>query len=403
VLSVLRGVRVLDLTRMVAGPFGALMLADLGADVIKLERPGGDEVRSMGPTFVDQGSEGGPLSVYWAAFHRSKRSIVVDLERPEGQAVLRDLARASDVLIENFRAGVAEKLGCDHASLREIAPRLIVCGITGFGRTGPDRELSAFDLTLQARGGTMSLTGEPGGAPVRMGPPMGDLAGGMFAALAIAAALYERERTGVGRAIDLSLLDCQVALLSYAATLALNDGPVLGPQGSGHAHAWPYRMFSARDGALVVAVFTDRFWGPFCRALELDALGADPALATHAQRRARRAELEPLIERRMAERSVREWLEALGREGVACAQVQSVDQVFEDPQVRAREMLARLPQSPSCTVRAAGNPMKFTGEWEGEVHGPAPALGAHTDEVLSTVAGYSPARIAALRAAGIVG
>jgi crotonobetainyl-CoA:carnitine CoA-transferase CaiB-like acyl-CoA transferase len=402
VLSVLRGVRVLDLTRMVAGPYGALLLADLGADVIKLERPGGDEVRAMGPAFVPRDDGREPLSIYWAAFHRSKRSIVVDLERPEGREVLRDLARASDVLIENFRAGVAERLGCDHESLREVAPRLIVCGITGFGRTGPDREQTAFDLTLQARGGTMSLTGEPGRPPVRMGPPMGDLAGGMFAALAIAAALYERERTGVGRAIDLSLLDCQVALLSYAATLGLNGGPVLGPQGSEHAHAWPYRMFAARDGSLVVAVFTDRFWAPFCRALGLEPLGADPTLATHAMRRARRADLEPLIERRMAERSVAEWLEALTREGVACAKVQSVDQVFADPQVLARNMRAELPQGLDRPVFAAGNPMKFTGAWEHETHGPAPDLGAHTDEVLATVAGYPSARIAALRATRVI-
>jgi crotonobetainyl-CoA:carnitine CoA-transferase CaiB-like acyl-CoA transferase len=403
VLSVLRGVRVLDLTRMVAGPYGALLLADLGADVIKLERPGGDEVRAMGPTFVGGSPEEGGMSVYWAAFHRSKRSIVVDLTRPEGRAVMHDLARASDVVIENFRAGVAEKLGCDHATLHGIEPRLIVCGMTGFGRTGPDRDATAFDVTLQARGGTMSITGEPGRMPVRMGPPMGDLAGGMFAALAIAAALYERERTGVGRAIDLSLLDCQVALLAYAGTYALNHGPVLGPQGNGHAHAWPYRAFAARDGNVVVAVFTDRFWPGFCRALGLLAWADDPALATHAQRRARRAEVEPEVERRMRERSVREWLEAFEREEVPCAPVQSVDEVFRDPQVRAREMIASLDQGPLGTIFAPGNPMKFEGEWQGERHGPAPALGAHTDEVLTTVTGYSRERIDALRAQGVLG
>ncbi len=400
-LSVLRGVRVLDLTRMVAGPYGALLLADLGAEVIKVERPGGDEVRAMGPTFVGEGEH--RTSVYFAAFHRSKRSIVLDLTRDEGRAALYDLARASDVVIENFRFGVAEKLRCDAASLHAVNPKLIVCGMTGFGRTGPDRDGTAFDLTLQARGGTMSITGEPGRTPARMGPPMGDLAGGMFAALAIASALYERERTGVGRAIDLSLLDCQVALLAYAATYALNGGPVLGPQGSGHAYAWPYRALTAKDGDFVVAVFTDRFWPGFCRALSLDAWAEDPALATHAQRRARQAELLSVIEPLLRERTAREWLEALEREGVPCAKVQGVDAVFDDEQVRARNMVASLDQGPAGVIGTAGNPMKFVGEWESERHGPVPALGEHTDEVLRAVAGYDDTRIRALRAAGLLG
>jgi crotonobetainyl-CoA:carnitine CoA-transferase CaiB-like acyl-CoA transferase len=249
----------------------------------------------------------------------------------------------------------------------------------------------------------MSITGEPGRTPARMGPPMGDLAGGMFAALAIASALYERERTGVGRAIDLSLLDCQVALLAYAATYALNGGPVLGPQGSGHAYAWPYRALTAKDGDFVVAVFTDRFWPGFCRALSLDAWAEDPALATHAQRRARQAELLSVIEPLLRERTAREWLEALEREGVPCAKVQGVDAVFEDEQVRARNMVASLDQGPAGVIGTAGNPMKFVGEWESERHGPVPALGEHTDEVLRAVAGYDDTRIRALRAAGLLG
>lgn len=399
-LSVLRGVRVLDLTRMVAGPYGALLLADLGADVIKVERPGGDEVRAMGPTFVGEGEH--KTSVYFAAFHRSKRSVVLDLTRAEGREVLYDLAKRCDVVIENFRVGVAEKLGCDAATLHRANPRLIVCGMTGFGRTGPDRDGTAFDLTLQARGGTMSITGEPGRTPARMGPPMGDLAGGMFAALAIAAALFDRERTGVGRAIDLSLLDCQVALLAYAASYALNGGPVLGPQGSGHAHAWPYRALTAKDGDFVVAVFTDRFWPGFCRALGLSHWADDPSLATHAQRRARQHELLAVIEPVLKERTVAEWLEVLGREEVPCAKVQGVDQVFADPQVRARAMIAELDQGPAGTILTAGNPMKFVGEWEREAHGPVPALGAHTAEVLRSVAGYDDTRIRALVADGVV-
>lgn len=399
-LTVLRGVRVLDLTRMVAGPYGAMLLADLGADVVKVERPGGDEVRAMGPTFVGEGDH--RTSVYFAAFHRSKRSIVLDLEKPEGRAVLADLARESDVLIENFRVGVAEKLGCDFATLHAVNPRLIVCGMSGFGRTGPDRDNVAFDLTLQARGGTMSITGEPGRPAVRMGPPLGDLAGGMFAALAISSALFDRERTGLGRAIDLSLLDCQVALLAYAATYALNGGPVLGPQGSAHAYAWPYQSFEASDGAVVVAVFTDRFWPCFCKALGLNSWADDTSLATHAQRRARSAELLASIEPIFREKSAREWCEALEREGVPCAPVQSVDEVFDDRQVLAREMLATLDQGPAGSIRTAGNPLKFVGEPSGEVHGPVPRLGQHTNDVLRERARYDDETIARLRDAGVI-
>ncbi|MDP3278377.1 MAG: CoA transferase [Deltaproteobacteria bacterium] len=396
-LSVLRGVRVLDLTRMVAGPYGAMLLADLGAEVIKIERPGGDEVRGMGPHFR------GDLSVYFAAFHRSKRSMVLDLTRPEGRAVLLDLAAQSDVVIENFRVGVAERLGCDAVTLHARNPRLIVCGMTGLGRTGPDRMDSAFDLTLQARGGTMSITGEPERVPVRMGPPMGDLAGGMFGALAIAAALYERERSGRGHVIDLSLLDCQVALLGYAATFALNADQVLGPQGSAHAHAWPYQAFVASDGPLVIAVFTDRFWQGFCTALGDPAKGSDPRYATHAQRRAAQHALLAWIEPTLLSQTVAHWLALLRQEQVPCAAVQSVDQVFADPQVKARAMVAELAQPHGEALFAAGNPMKIDDSWEHERHGPVPGLGEHTREVLRQVCAYTEQDIDALVARGVLG
>jgi formyl-CoA transferase/CoA:oxalate CoA-transferase len=396
-LTALQGVRVLDLTRILAGPFGTMLLADLGAEVIKIERPDtGDDTRQTGPHFVEG------ESVYFMSVNRGKKSVCLDLSVPEGRAVLHDLARHCDVVIENFRPGVAERLGCDAATLHAIHPGLVVCGMTAFGRTGPDHEQPAFDLTLQARGGTMGITGEPGRMPVRMGPPMGDLAGGLYAALAISAALYERTRTGRGTFIDLALLDCQVSLLAYAAAFHLNAGDVLGPQGSAHAHATPYQAFPTADAPIAVAVFTDRFWPGFCRALGERAWGEDPALRTHAQRRARGNELLDAIAARLRTRSSREWLALLAAEGIPAAPVQSIDGVFADPQVLARGMVVEMEHPTAGRVRAAGSPLKGSDPSTPARPAPPPRLGEHTDEVLRTVAGYDAARLAALRAQGVV-
>ncbi len=395
-LDLLRGVRVLDLTRMLAGPFGAMILGDLGADVIKVERPGaGDDIRQVGPHFAHG------ESVYFLSVNRNKRSLCLDLARPEGRAVLADLAAGCDVVIENFRAGVAERLGCDHATLSARNPRIISCGITAFGRTGPDRDLPAFDLTLQARGGVMGLTGEPGSPPVRCGVPIGDLAGGLYAALAIGAALYARERTGLGRFIDLGLVDCQVSLLSYAASNWMMAGDDMGPQGSGHAHAIPYQAFETADGWITVAVFTDTFWPGFCRALERPDWVDHPRMATNALRRAHRDEALGLIAARLREGPSSKWLPRLYAEGVPAGPVQRVSEVCRDPQVLARRMVAEMQHPVAGAVYAAGNPIK-TGDWEREQHRAAPLLGEHTDAALREVAGYDDARIAALRAAGVI-
>jgi CoA:oxalate CoA-transferase len=395
-MNSLRGVRVLDLTRMLAGPYGTMLLADLGAEVIKLERPGtGDEIRAIGPHFV-QGE-----SVYFLSVNRGKRSVAIDLARPEGRALLARLAAGCDVVVENFRAGVAERLGCDAATLHALNPRLIICGITAFGRTGPDRDLPAFDLTLQARGGMMALTGDPGGDPVRCGVPMGDLAGGLFAALAVSAALYERERTGMGRFIDLSLLDCQVGLLTYAAGNWLNAGDDMGPQGSGHAHAIPYQRFATSDGHLVVAVFTDAFWPGFCRAIDRPGWAADPAWKNHARRSARRGEALALIGQRLAEAGTAHWLSRLYAEGVPAGPVQRVSEVCADPQVLARGMIATMQHPVAGEVRAAGDPLR-AGEGERPDFRAAPVLGADTDDVLAGLLGLTAGEIESLRAAGIV-
>ncbi|MDB4931335.1 MAG: Formyl-CoA transferase [Myxococcaceae bacterium] len=396
-MNSLRGVRVLDLTRMLAGPYGTMLLADLGAEVLKVERPGtGDEIRAVGPHFV------GGESVYFLSVNRGKRSVAIDLARPEGRALLQRLAAGCDVVVENFRAGVAERLGCDAATLHALNSRLIICGITAFGRTGPDRDLPAFDLTLQARGGMMALTGEPDGAPVRCGVPMGDLAGGLFSALAVSAALYERERTGLGRFIDLSLLDCQVGLLTYAAGNWLMAGDDMGPQGSGHAHATPYQRFATRDGHLVVAVFTDAFWPGFCRAIDRPEWAADPAWATNAARRARLGEALALIGQRLSEEGTEHWLARLYAEGVPAGPVQRVSAVCADPQVIARGMIATMQHPAAGEVRAAGDPLR-AGEGERAGFRAAPLLGADTDAVLGELLGMTAGEIGSLRSAGVVG
>ena len=289
----LAGVRVLDLSRMLAGPYGSMLLADLGAEVIKIEDPrGGDPMRAMGPPFLGPDGE----SAYFLSINRNKKSVALDLEAPEGRAVFHDLCRVSDVVWENFRPGVMARLGCAPETLRQLNPRLVVCSISAFGQEGPYREWPAFDLALQAMGGAMSLTGEAGRPPARMGLPMGDLAGGMFGALAVASALFRRAQTGEGTHFDLSLLDCQVSLLTYVAQYFWADGRVPGRVGSGHASVVPYQAFPTREGHVVVAVFAEKFWAGFCRAIERPDLAADPRFDSNARRVERREELVPVLE-----------------------------------------------------------------------------------------------------------
>ena len=397
-ITLLGGVRVLDLSRMLAGPYGSMLLADLGAEVIKIEEPrGGDPMRTMGPPFLGPSRE----SAYFLSINRNKKSVALDLETLEGRAVFQDLCRVSDVVWENFRPGVMARLGCAPDTLRQLNPRLVVCSISAFGQEGPYREWPAFDLALQAMGGAMSLTGEAGRAPARMGLPMGDLAGGMFGALAVASALFRRAQTGEGAHFDLSLLDCQVSLLTYVAQYFWADGRVPGRVGSGHASVVPYQAFPTRDGHVVVAVFAEKFWAGFCRALERTDLAEDSRFDSNPRRVERREELIPLLEAVFREQTTAEWLARLQREGVPVAPINTVDQVVSDPQVRRRDMVVDLRHPTLGTLKTLGTPVKTQGAPPFHAQ-PPPALGQHTEAVLRELLGYSAERIEALRSRRVV-
>jgi len=396
-MKLLEGLRVLDLSRMLAGPYGSMLLADMGAEVIKVEEPdGGDPMRVMGPPFLPDGE-----SAYFLSINRNKKSMALDLTTPAGRDVFLDLARVADVVWENFRPGVLTRLGCDYAALSRVNGRLVLCSISAYGQQGPYRDWPAFDLALQAMGGAMSVTGEPGGRPVRMGLPMGDLAGGMFGAFAVVAALLRRQTTGQGTHMDLSLLDCQVSLLTYMAQYYWADGRVPGPQGSGHASVVPYQALASRDGHLIVAVFAEKFWRGFCVASGHPEWEHDPRFATNRDRVANRPALMALVGDVMKTRTTDEWLSRMQAEGVPAAPILGVDRVLEDPQVKHRQMVVEMKHPRHGATPTLGTPIKCDGEMGLDVT-PPPRLGEHTDALLRGLLDYDTGRIDALRQAGVI-
>ncbi len=396
-MNLFDGVRVLDLSRMLAGPYGSMLLADMGAEVIKIEDPqGGDPMRTMGPPFLPDGE-----SAYFLSINRNKKSVALDLEKADGREVFLDLVRHADVVWENFRPGIMARLGCEYETLARVNPRIVCCSISAYGQDGPYRDWPAFDLALQAMGGAMSVTGEPGRRPVRMGLPMGDLAGGMFGAFAVAGALFRRAQTGEGAHVDLSLLDCQVSLLTYMAQYFWTDGRVPGPMGSGHASVVPYQAFATSDGHLIVAVFAEKFWHGFCVALDRAAWEHDARFLTNRDRLRHRDALTSLIDAVFATRCTADWLDRLRAEGVPAAPILTIDHVLSDPQVRHREMVVPMDHPVHGTVPTLGTPLKVNGRARLDVTPPA-RLGEHTDEVLRAWLGYPVERVAKLREAGVV-
>lgn len=386
-LGLLAGARILDLSHMLAGPFGSMMLGDLGAEVVKVEPPEGDPMRQMGPHFY------ATESAYYLSTNRSKKSITLNLQSENGRAVFYDLVKVADVVYDNFRPGVTQKLQIDYTTLTRFNPRIICCSISGFGQTGPYRDRPAFDIAIQGLSGAMSITGT-GDRPTRMGIAMGDLAGGMFGAFAVAAALYHREKTGEGSCIDLSLLDSLTALLTYVAQYYFHDGVVPGPQGTEHLSVVPYQSFKVKDGYLVVAAFTEKFWQGLCRALDLPELIDDPRFINNDARRINKAQLIPILTDAFARRTLDEWRDRLDTEGVPWGPVNTIDRVFTDPQIRARKMQIQVAHPTIGKLPMLGNPVKVAGV--PEEYAPPPLRGQHTEEILRAWLDYPPEKIAQL-------
>jgi crotonobetainyl-CoA:carnitine CoA-transferase CaiB-like acyl-CoA transferase len=393
----LAGVRVLDASRVLAGPFCGQVLGDLGAEVLKVERPGGgDETRAWGPPFV------GPLSAYFLSCNRNKKALALDLSRPEGLHLFHELARRSDVLLENFRAASADRLGLGPEKLLEVNPRLVVCSISGFGRTGPWRDLPGYDFAVQALSGLMSITGPPGGPPCKVGVAVTDVLTGLYAATAVLACLHARRQSGHGYAIDLALLDCAAAAQVNVAQAYLATGRVPPRQGNAHLQIVPYQAFATADDWLVLAVGNDGQWRQFCQAAGRPDLAADVRFATNALRVENRAALVPVLEALLKGRTLAEWQERLTAAGVPHAPVWDYGRLFASPQAAARGLSVRVAGPDGRPVDLVGSPLHIAGA-DLPAPSPPPLLGQDTDEVLAGLLGLDAGRLAELRQQGIIG
>jgi len=383
----LAGVRVLDLSRVLAGPFCAQNLADLGADVIKVERPGsGDDTRAWGPPYLKdaQGNDTSE-SAYYISTNRNKRSIAVDLATPEGVAIVKKIASQCDVLIENFKVDGLKQYGLDYDSLKTEIPSLVYCSITGFGQTGPFASRPGYDFMIQGFGGLMSITGErdgmPGAGPQKAGVAVTDIITGLYAALAIMGALYERKQSGLGQYIDLALLDCHIAMLANQNLNFMTSGEAPGRAGNAHQNVVPYQVFKAADGYLIVAVGNDSQFRAYCQIIGKPELATDPRYLTNSQRIQNRDTLIPLLEEIMLERERDQWIAAFEKAGVPGGPIQTIDQVFAHPQVKSREIWREVPHPAAGQSPTTASPMNFSAT-PVQYTRHAPMLGEHTEEIL---------------------
>jgi crotonobetainyl-CoA:carnitine CoA-transferase CaiB-like acyl-CoA transferase len=391
----LQGVRILELGQIIAGTYGSQVLSDLGAEVIKIETPEGDlgRIPSVAPY------KG--ISTLFLTFNRNKKSVVINLKTDAGRALFYDLVKISDVVIDNFRAGVLERLKVDYGTLSALNPRLIQCSVTGFGTDGAYKDYPALDIIIQAISGHMSFTGEPGRPPARVGVPLADLSGGIFSCKGILAALYERERTGRGRRVETTMFDGMLNLLSYIGTLYLSAGELPLPQGSAHEFTVPWQAFRAQDGYVVIATRQENFWRKLTVVLGEPGMAEDPRFATNPKRLENRALLVPAIEAILGTRTVADWLARLRAAEVPAAPVNNLEGAFAEPPVAERDMIVEYDHPDVGRVRLPGNPIKLDGAGPA-ISRPAPRLGEHTDEVLRDLLGLSAERIAALRQQGAV-
>ncbi|MEO3715154.1 CaiB/BaiF CoA transferase family protein [Roseateles flavus] len=403
----LRGVTVLDLSRVLAGPWCTQTLADLGANVIKVERPdSGDDTRAWGPPYLKTADgQDSSEAAYFLGANRNKRSITVDIAHPEGQALIRRLALQADVLVENFKVGDLARYGLDAQSLLALKPGLVVCSITGFGQTGPYRDRAGYDYAIQGMGGLMSVTGErddlPGGGPQKVGVAVADLFTGLYATVAILAALRHRDLTGQGQVIDMALLDTQVAMLANLGANYLCTGKAPGRMGNAHANIVPYQVFETLDGHLILAVGNDKQYAKFCEIAGHPEWATDPRFLRNADRVRHRAELVPLIAEALRLQPRQHWLGQLEAAKVPCGAINNLDEVFADPQVQARGMTVPMAHPLSDQLQLVANPIKLSAT-PVQYRRPPPLLGQHTDELLGE-AGMTPAEVQALREQGVIG
>lgn len=392
----LEGLLVLDLSRVLAGPYCTMMLADLGAEVLKVEIPGrGDDTRQWGPPFA------GGEAAYYLCVNRGKKSITLNLKTAEGREIVRRLAERADVLVENFYPGTMDEWGIGYQALRARNPRLIYCAITGYGQTGPYRDRPGYDFIIQAQGGIMSITGPVEGPPMKVGLAIVDVTAGMFATIAILAALWERERSGEGQFIDIALLDSHVAWLINVGSNYLISGERPRRYGNAHPNIVPYEPFPTSDGWIAVGVGNDRQWRDLCAVGGWNDLAEDPRFATNPLRVQNRDVLIPILQERFRTRTAREWEEALLAANIPCAPILHIDEVFSDPHVLSRGMVVEMPHPTAGRIRVAGSPLKLS-RTPVRLEDPPPLLGQHTEEILRTYLGYRPEEIDRLREQGVI-
>lgn len=391
----LKGIRVLDLTRVLAGPWATQMLADFGAEVIKIEKPGeGDDTRGWGPPFVKNADGSDGDAAYFQSANRGKQSVCIDMAKPEGAQLIKDLATKSDILVENFKVGGLKKYGLDYETLKAINPKLIYCSITGFGQTGPYANRAGYDFMIQGMAGVMSITGEPDGQPMKMGVAFSDVFAGLHAVIGIQAALFHRERTGLGQYIDISLLDSQVSVLANQALNYLVGGKVPQRLGNAHPNIVPYQTFETADGHIIMAVGNDRQYAEYCKIIGAPELAMEPYV-TNRGRVENRNTLIPLLVPLMKQRNTDTWVEAFETAAVPCGPINTIDQVFANDQVLARGMQIGLTREDGVQVPGVANPIVF-GETPLQYESPSPLLGADTVKTLSNLLGLDAGKLSQL-------
>ena len=391
----LNGIKVLDLTRVLAGPYATMLLGDLGADVIKIEQPGtGDESRNFGP--FKNG-----FSLYFMSVNRGKRSLTLNLKSERGKAVFKQLLAHTDILVENFRPGTMKKLGLDYDALKASHPSLIYAACSGFGQTGPYAEYGAYDMIIQGMGGIISITGEPNGPPVRVGTSISDITAALFTTIGILSALHHRNQTGKGQFVDVAMLDSLVAVLENAVVRYFATGEPPKPLGARHPAITPFEAFASADGHVIIALGNDTLWAKFCEHVNRADLISDKRFQTNADRTENHSELFPILSEIMSQRTTDDWIDALGKIGVPCGPINATDKVVNHPQVQAREMITRVAHQITGEVEVPGVPIKLS-ETPGDVDAPAPSLGEHTAEVLTSVLKMQPKEVERLRQDGVI-